>query len=184
MPVCRRRLPSRATATVPGADRGAGGPGRVLGEFRTNSRWTPSGTTSTTISPPSHGRDDDADLTPYPTEPTGDPARPPAIRQLDLRRLTATTRPCTRPVMHAIDGNGYLRTDCEELRAPGDRDLSPEEVTTVIHRVQSFDPPGVGARTRGSAGCPDCSSWRHPPRPGPALAICEQGLDYLGATTW
>ena len=54
-------------------------------------------------------------------------------------------------LVDAIDDDGYLREDLEELA----RSLRPEidagldEVLQVLHRIQQFDPVGVGARNLG-----------------------------------
>jgi RNA polymerase sigma-54 factor len=74
--------------------------------------------------------------------------------QLNLARLAPRDRVIADALLDAIDANGYLRSDIDELvEAMGDPDdlegdaPEPEEVEAVLHRIQAFDPPGVGARS-------------------------------------
>jgi RNA polymerase sigma-54 factor len=125
------------------------------------------------------GGDDDFD-------PVSQQSRPETLHdhllwQLNLTRLSERDHAIAQAVVDAIDANGYLRTDVDELLATvGDPDISPEEVTTVIHRVQSFDPPGVGARDLREclliqlSQLPDAAPTREL-----AIAICTRGFDYL-----
>lgn len=74
--------------------------------------------------------------------------------QLNLSRLQPRDRVIAEALLDAIDANGYLRTDIDELVAAitdpdaiGDEAVEPDEVEAVLHRIQAFDPPGVGARS-------------------------------------
>jgi RNA polymerase sigma-54 factor len=74
--------------------------------------------------------------------------------QLNLARLAPRDRAIAEALLDAIDANGYLRAEVEELveaiadpDAIGDEALEPDEVEAVLHRIQAFDPPGVGARS-------------------------------------
>jgi RNA polymerase sigma-54 factor len=56
-------------------------------------------------------------------------------------------------LIDAVDPDGYLRTDVDEVLEHFTRsepqlfaDAEPEEIETVLHRLQQFDPPGVCAR--------------------------------------
>jgi RNA polymerase sigma-54 factor len=44
-----------------------------------------------------------------------------------------------------IDDHGYLKTTLEELAQT--TSIPPEKIEKVLHVIQTFDPPGVGART-------------------------------------
>jgi RNA polymerase sigma-54 factor len=67
--------------------------------------------------------------------------------QINLSRLDPTETAIATAIVDAIDPDGYLGADVEELlETLGDDELTREEVETVLHRVQSLDPPGVGAR--------------------------------------
>ena len=54
-------------------------------------------------------------------------------------------------LIDAIDDDGYLREDLDALAASlkPDIDAAPDETLQVLHRIQQFDPVGVGARDLG-----------------------------------
>ena len=54
-------------------------------------------------------------------------------------------------LIDAIDDDGYLREDLEELARSlrPDIDAGLDEFLQVLHRIQQFDPVGVGARDLG-----------------------------------
>lgn len=54
-------------------------------------------------------------------------------------------------LIDAIDDDGYLREDLPTLAASlrPDIDATPEDMLPVLHRIQQFDPVGVGARDLG-----------------------------------
>jgi RNA polymerase sigma-54 factor len=67
--------------------------------------------------------------------------------QLNLCRLDATDLAVATAIVDAINEDGYLTVPPEELiEILDDPDLTLEEVQSVLHLVQSLDPPGVGAR--------------------------------------
>ena len=87
--------------------------------------------------------------------------------QMNLARFSETDELIATAIIDAIDDDGYLRAPLEEiLSAVGDEDSGVEEIEAVLHRIQSFDPPGVGARdTRESLliqlrQLPDDTAWR------------------------
>jgi RNA polymerase sigma-54 factor len=81
--------------------------------------------------------------------------------QLNLTKLGPRDRAVAEALIDAIDANGYLRLELEELlEILGDDELELDEIEAVLHRIQSFDPPGVGARTRANACCCSCVSCR------------------------
>ena len=125
------------------------------------------------------GGDDDFD--PFSQQSRPETLHDHLLWQLNLTRLSERDHAIAQAVVDAIDANGYLRTDVDELLTTvGDPDISPEEVTTVIHRVQSFDPPGVGARDLRECLLIQLSQLpdRAPTR-DLAIAICTRGFDYL-----
>ncbi len=92
------------------------------------------------------GGGEDADFDPFAQRSRPETLHDHLIWQLNLARLSPRDEAIALAVIDAIDADGYLRCDTEELTAAlGDPTLTPEEVTAVIHRVQSFDPAGVGA---------------------------------------
>ena len=71
--------------------------------------------------------------------------------QLHLGHLSPRDRHIGVSLIEAIDDDGYLRETLDAIAAS----LTPEiladenEILTVLHQVQQFDPVGVGARTLG-----------------------------------
>ena len=69
--------------------------------------------------------------------------------QLHLSHLSPRDRTIGVAIIEAIDDDGYLRETPEAIA----ESLLPEvtapqhEILTVLHQVQRFDPPGVGARS-------------------------------------
>lgn len=101
--------------------------------------------------------------------------------QLNLSRLSERDHHIAEAIIDAIDHQGYLRSSLEDLLASLDlSNPAAEEVTAVIHHVQAFDPPGVGARD--IAEClliqlrqlPAATPWRNC-----AIDICAQGFEHL-----
>jgi RNA polymerase sigma-54 factor len=67
--------------------------------------------------------------------------------QLNLARFGPRDTAIAEALIDAIDADGYLRLDLDDLPGiVGDDSLEPEEIAAVLHRIQSFDPSGVGAR--------------------------------------
>jgi len=67
--------------------------------------------------------------------------------QMNLARFSPIDELIATVIIDSINDDGYLTATVEEIvNAIGDEDVGPEEVEAVVHRVQSFDPPGVGAR--------------------------------------
>ncbi|MCW8890286.1 MAG: RNA polymerase factor sigma-54 [Sedimenticola sp.] len=67
--------------------------------------------------------------------------------QLNLTRFSDVDRDIAFSIIDGIDEDGYLRADLEEiLEGLGDEEIEMDEVEAVLHRIQQFDPPGVGAR--------------------------------------
>jgi len=68
--------------------------------------------------------------------------------QLNLTPMSETDRLIAMTVIDAIDADGMLTVGAEELVESFDPELGIEvdEVEAVMHRIQHFDPLGVGAR--------------------------------------
>ncbi|AGA91471.1 RNA polymerase sigma-54 factor [Thioflavicoccus mobilis 8321] len=67
--------------------------------------------------------------------------------QLNLARFNEREHIIAAAVIDAINPDGYLAADTEELlTAVDDPELDASEIEAVIHRIQSFDPPGIAAR--------------------------------------
>ena len=73
------------------------------------------------------------------------------VWQLNLTPMSDRDRAIATTIMDAINEDGYLSLSLEDihegLHDPDDEDpVELDEVEAVLHRIQNFDPPGVGAR--------------------------------------
>jgi len=68
--------------------------------------------------------------------------------QLDLTPFSDFDRAIAVSLIDAIDSSGYLRASLAEIAESlkHDSPVSTPEIETVLHRIQHFDPVGVGAR--------------------------------------
>ncbi|MER1966659.1 RNA polymerase factor sigma-54 [Castellaniella sp. GW247-6E4] len=75
------------------------------------------------------------------------------LQQLHATRATERDRALVAALVSALDEHGYLDGALEELAAalPADWEVDPDELAAALRLLQSFDPPGVGAR--GLAEC-------------------------------
>jgi len=101
--------------------------------------------------------------------------------QLNLSRLDDVSLAIAAAIVDAIDEDGYFAATPEELLETfDDADLMPGEIEIVLHRVQSLDPPGVGARDLR-----ECLliQLRHLPEGtrmrGPAIDVCDRHFEAL-----
>ncbi len=71
--------------------------------------------------------------------------------QLHLSPLSPRDRLIGVALIEAVDDDGYLRESLESIASTLDADIHADfdEILTVLHQVQRFDPVGVGARTLG-----------------------------------
>ena len=68
--------------------------------------------------------------------------------QMQLTPFSDTDRAIAEFIIDAINDDGYLSMSLEEIhQALADElEIEIDEVEAVLHRIQNFDPPGVGAR--------------------------------------
>jgi RNA polymerase sigma-54 factor len=68
--------------------------------------------------------------------------------QLNLTPMTDSDRAIATSLIDAIDNNGLLTTTVSAIHASlsSEFDIDEEEVLAVLHRIQQFDPVGVGYR--------------------------------------
>ncbi len=73
--------------------------------------------------------------------------------QLNLVNFSDVDRYIAEMIIDSIDDRGYLITDLQDILLNCQEELPElffeveiDEVETVLHRIQQFDPPGVGAR--------------------------------------
>jgi RNA polymerase sigma-54 factor len=69
------------------------------------------------------------------------------ISQFDLLELEGETRQAGEIIIDHIDADGYFRTSFETLVQESGLALSPLIWESALEKIQSLDPPGVGART-------------------------------------
>jgi len=69
--------------------------------------------------------------------------------QLRLTRAGGRDSALVGLLIDELDDNGYLPTPLDEIQAmlPSEVAVEPEELRTALRLLQSFDPPGVGARS-------------------------------------
>lgn len=128
-----------------------------------------------------HGGDDGSDYDPFAHQSRPQTLLDHLAWQLNLSRMSERDDLIAQAVIDSIDADGYLRIDVTGLLATiDDPEVGAAEIETIIHRVQSFDPPGVGARD-----LPECLliQLRQLPRERPyrdtAIAICQQCFELL-----
>jgi len=105
--------------------------------------------------------------------------------QLDLTPFSDEDREIAETIIDSINDDGYLSVPLEDildsLDLPAESDTGLPEVQAVLHRIQHFDPVGVGAR--GPAECltiqlhalsPE-TPWRDQ-----ALRLVEEHINLLG----
>ena len=93
--------------------------------------------------------DDEDGERPEAPERTGQSLKEYLLWQLELARLTARDAAIGAAIIDSLNDDGYLTESLEEIRgALADSDASPEpdEMDAMLHRVQSFEPPGIAAR--------------------------------------
>ena len=68
--------------------------------------------------------------------------------QMQLTPFSDTDRAIAEFIIDAINDDGYLGISLEDIHQALEDELDIEiaEVEAVLHRIQNFDPPGVGAR--------------------------------------
>ena len=71
--------------------------------------------------------------------------------QANLLRLSARDHALLCTVIESLDDDGYLRVQADEIEALSgfEPPADATEIGTAVKLVQSFDPPGVGARSVG-----------------------------------
>ena len=105
--------------------------------------------------------------------------------QLDLTPFSDVDRSIAETIIDSINDDGYLNASLEELRdslglAP-ELEIGIEEIQAVLHRIQNFDPVGVGARDPAECltiqlqALPPDTTWRKQ-----ALQLVAEHVNLLG----
>ncbi len=105
--------------------------------------------------------------------------------QLELTPFGDIDRAIAEAVIDSIDDNGYLSVSLEELHESMGLDpeleIGVEEVQTVLHRIQHFDPVGVGARDPAECLVIQLRQLdSDTPRRSEALQLMQQHVNLLG----
>ncbi|MCY4358724.1 MAG: RNA polymerase factor sigma-54 [Gammaproteobacteria bacterium] len=105
--------------------------------------------------------------------------------QLNLTPLSDNDNLIALSIIDAIDTNGMLTVDIESIHAGFDTQMEIErdEVLAVLHRIQQFDPIGVGYRNLGECLMIQLNQLEHPENPkliDNAKLIITDYLDLLG----
>ncbi|EXJ16383.1 RNA polymerase factor sigma-54 [Imhoffiella purpurea] len=133
------------------------------------------------LPPTVHGTDDGSDFDPFAQQSRPQTLQDHLAWQLNLSRLNDRDDAIAQAVIDSIDRDGYLRADVEDLVAAiDDPGVSLEEIETLVHRVQSLDPPGIGARNLQE--CLIIQLRQLPQRTGArdlAIRVCAEGFDHL-----
>ena len=67
--------------------------------------------------------------------------------QLNLTPFSPLDRAIATSIIDAINNDGYFTGDLDEIRfSIQAEEIDLEDVEMVLHRIQAFDPPGVGAQ--------------------------------------
>jgi len=101
--------------------------------------------------------------------------------QLNLTPFSDTDRAIAVAIIDSIGEDGYLLDSLEEIHAGLDEEeIGLDEVEAVLHRLQAFDPTGVGARDPREClllqlrQLASDTPWRRQ-----AIAVCESQFDLL-----
>jgi RNA polymerase sigma-54 factor len=94
-------------------------------------------------------RSNDSNLTFEQADRTEETLRDHLLWQLELENLDARTTAIGQAIIDAINEDGYVNDDLQEIRATLAPDVlaTEEEIEEVLRRVQNFDPVGVAARS-------------------------------------
>jgi len=97
--------------------------------------------------PASRGDDDDEPSGPQIAASTAT-LREHLLEQLSVTLGSARDKALAQLLIDALDDNGYLSVPLEEVAEmlPAELEVDQDELRTALALVQSFDPPGVGAR--------------------------------------
>ena len=130
--------------TVDSLDEGDWGE-RIPNELPVDTSWEDIYQTSAS-SLPSNSDDDEWDFTTRTS--AGESLQAHLLWQLNLAPMSDTDRLIAVTLIDCINNQGYLEESLEEVLEAFDPELDIEldEVEAVLHRIQQFEPAGVGAR--------------------------------------
>ena len=79
---------------------------------------------------------------------TEDSLKEHLLWQMEMTPFSDTDREIANAIIDTIDEAGYLTQSLEELMDsfPAEQEIELDELEAVLHQIQNYDPPGVGAR--------------------------------------
>jgi RNA polymerase sigma-54 factor len=131
---------------------------------------------------PSGGTDDD-DMPPMQLQESGTSLRDHLSVQLRLTNASLRDRALVTFLIESLDDDGYLSMSLDEVVAdlPDELDIDADEAAAALALLQSFDPPGVGARSASECLKLQLLRLEGSPVRTLALEICLQHLELLAA---
>ncbi len=95
------------------------------------------------------------------------------LEQMRVSSLETRDRALVELIIDALDDNGYLEETLDEIlaRLPPELEIDPDEMKTALSFLQSFDPPGVGARCAA-----ECLALQVKRMPGVAMVTRRMAL--------
>jgi RNA polymerase sigma-54 factor len=118
----------------------------------------------------------------------GETLREHLLRQLAGTGCGTRDRALVTLLVEELDGDGYLRISLDDFRQalPAELDIDPDEVSAALRLLQSFDPPGVGARSISECLLLQLAALPRATRPPESTmrlagAIAHQHLELLAA---
>lgn len=136
------------------------------------------------------GEQDDDDYATEQVGAAGRSLREHLLAQLASTQATAVDRALVQLLVDSVNDDGYLEGDLDELAAmlPPQAGLDEDALATALKLLQSFDPPGVGARDLRESlllqmhALPESAREQWPAETFTlAHAIVDQSLELLGA---
>ena len=97
----------------------------------------------------SSGSLNDSDMDRENQDDSGDSLQQHLLWQMRLTHFTETEEAIATTIIDSIEDDGYLKTSLEDIHQSLGADFAEielDEIETVLHRIQHFDPVGVAAR--------------------------------------
>ena len=115
----------------------------IPNDLPTDSDW---GDTFDTYTPSAKGMD--VDSSGYEQANSSESLNEHLLWQLNMSNCSETDKAIGTAIIDAISDDGYLGTTLEEIQQSLSEsdEIELDEVEAVLHRIQDFDPPGIGAR--------------------------------------
>ena len=101
------------------------------------------------------------------------------LAQLSVTQLSRRDVALVSMLIDALDDDGYLRQALDEIAGllPAELEVEADEMNTALSLLQSFDPPGVGARNAS-----ECLLLQLRPEAGNSSMRAEDGTRELART--